>query len=132
MTIMTPPFVIVILFAIIAWALTQGFNYLQNQPMIKVQTITKGSKENKNGDLDIELSFKNITGDKNFNDVEIQLMGNDLNNKFSEPDLRQTAVGIGATAKLYRMKDGIIITLPKFFSRPGNTIKNQNVGRWKA
>ena len=112
------PYVVTLLFAFFAWAVTHAVDRLITLPLVK---LTQTVEEQANGNH-LTFEFENITSSVNFEDLIIRILGGKRENRFSKPE--DTIIGNGWTgnAKLFKGGDnGIELKLPHF--HPGWRLK---------
>ncbi len=104
------PYVVTMLFAFFAWAVTHAVDRLIVLPLVK---LTQTIEEQEDGHY-LTFEFKNITSNVNFRNLTIRILGENEANRFSKP--KPIVIGSGwiADAKLFGNRDGIKLEFPSF------------------
>ena len=104
------PYVVTLLLAFFAWALTHAVDRLTAMPLVKLtQTIEEQVDRH-----ELTFEFKNITSRVNFEDLTIRILGETDKQRFTEPTTTVIGGGWDGDAHLFEAEDGIRLTFPDF------------------
>ena len=105
------PIVITILLAIAAWTFTHATNRFLQEPIVKVsQNTTSDTKINNR----VTITLTNITKHMNFKGMEVQILGEHKDNRFTVPELTIVGSGWTPTYDLNQNRDGIDVQFSDF------------------
>lgn len=104
------PYVITLLFALFAWAVTHAVDRFVAVPLVK---LTQTVEEQADGNH-LTFEFENITSGVNFEDLIIRILGETPNHQFTKPETTIIGGGWDGDASLFEVGDGIELQIPNF------------------
>ena len=104
------PYVVTLLFACFAWAVTHTVDRLLVLPLVKLtQTVHEQA-----GSSRLTFEFENITSSVNFKDLTIRILGDTRTNRFSKPTTTVIGGGWDGSASRFPTHDAIQLEIPDF------------------
>ena len=104
------PYVVTLLFAFFAWVVTHTVDRVIALPLVKFTQTIEGQADGHR----LTIKFENITSNVNFKNLNIRILGETVENRFSAPSTTVIGGGWDAESNLFEKGDAVDLMFSDF------------------